>query len=288
MLLNHSSSPLISIYMPTWNREKLAIRAIKSILNQDYKNWELIIIDDYSSEFLTLNHFIEGLGDTRIKYIRNEYNSGACAVRNQAINLAKGKLITGIDDDDEWLPGRLSAFLQKQHKLNNYSFLYADDYICDSPEYKLLETLRLYPKPDYNKHLFNKKNIIGNQVFTLTARLQSVLFDINLMAAQDYDAFYRLTQRYGEPYKIDIATQILYVNHGAARITGSRKKFSGYFGFYKKHSGKFDLSSKKYQLFTLYYIRNKPMSLLTLLKLLSIRNVKRYIMARSSFRQRKF
>jgi hypothetical protein len=57
-----------------------------------------------------------------------------------------------------------------------------------------------------------------------------------------------------------MATQILYVNHGEVRITASRKKFSGYFSFYKKHSSKFDKSSKKYQLFTLYYIRKKPMS----------------------------
>lgn len=106
------------------------------------------------------------------------------------------------------------------------------------------------------------------------------------MAAQDYDAFYRLTQKYGDPYKIEIAIQILYVNHGEIRITGSRNEFSGYFRLYKKHKDKFDASSKKCQLLILYYIRDKPMSLLTLLKLLSIRNLKRYVMARSSFRQK--
>lgn len=282
------SAPLISIYMPTWNREALAIRAVKSVLRQDYENWELIIVDDCSPTFLQLSQFIEQQSDSRIKFIRNIYNSGACAVRNQAINLASGKFITGIDDDDEWLPHRLSSFLKKANKLKENAFFYADDFICDKPEYNALDELRKYPKPEYSKHLFDKKNIVGNQVFTLTSRLQDVLFDTDLMAAQDYDAFYRLAEKYGEPLKINAATQILYVNHGEARITGSKKKFSGYFSFYKKHGKKFDKASRKYHLFTLYYIRNKPMSLSVLLKLASARNVKRYMMIHSNFKKKKF
>lgn len=79
------SRPLISIYMPTWNRQALTIRAIQSVLNQDYVNWELIIIDDFSSSFDQLLTYISELNDPRITYIRNEFNSGACAVRNQVM-----------------------------------------------------------------------------------------------------------------------------------------------------------------------------------------------------------
>ena len=279
---------LVSIYMPTWNREELAKRAVESILKQEYENWELIIVDDFSPNYLKLQGFIEDLADPRIKYIRNDYNSGACAVRNQAIKLANGFFITGIDDDDEWLPNRLTSFLKEQHKLNQHAFLYADDYICDASGYLSLESLRLYPKPDYNQQLFNKKNIVGNQVFTLTSRLQTVLFDTQLAAAQDYDAFYRLAEQYGGPFKLKLATQILYVNHGEVRITASRKKFSGYFSFYKKHSDKFDKTSKKYQLFTLYYIRKKPMSFRVFRSLLCLRNVKRYMMLQTVFKDKKF
>lgn len=282
------ASPLISIYMPTWNREALAIRAINSIVAQDYSNWEMIVIDDCSPAWGQLSHYIKSLKDVRIRFIRNEYNSGACAVRNQAIGLATGHYITGIDDDDEWLPNRLSSFLEHQAKLNEHAYLYADDYICENKDYKDLTELRLYPKPEYNENLFDKKNIVGNQIFTLTSRLQDGLFDTRLSAAQDYDAFYRLARKYGSPVKVHKATQILYVNHGEARITGSRKKFSGYLNFYKKHKGSFDKSSKKYQLFTLYYIRNKPMRLRTLLTLMTLRNIKRYAMLYTSFKNKKF
>lgn len=283
-----AATPLISIYMPTWNRETLAIRAIESIVAQDYSHWELIVIDDCSPSYDKLSHYVETLNDPRVKFIRNEYNSGACAVRNQAIRLAKGALITGIDDDDEWLPNRLSAFIDHQSMLKKHAFLYADDYICESKQYSNLAELRLYPKPEYNEKLFDKKNIVGNQIFTLTSRLQDGLFDTHLLAAQDYDAFYRLAKKYGPPLKVQKATQILYVNHGEARITGSHKKFSGYLNFYRKHKGTFDKSSKKYQLFTLYYIRNKPMGMRTLLRLMTLRNARRYAMLYTSFKNKKF
>jgi len=109
-----------------------------------------------------------------------------------------------------------------------------------------------------------------------------------LSAAQDYDAFYRLAETYGDPFKLDDITQVLYVNHGEARITCSGRKFAGYLDFYRKHKCKLNASSKKYQLFTLYYIRNKNMSLRTLIKLMTLRNLKRYLMMYSSFRNRKF
>ncbi|HHA1744806.1 TPA: glycosyltransferase, partial [Enterobacter roggenkampii] len=140
------SRPLISIYMPTWNRQALTIRAIQSVLNQDYVNWELIIIDDFSSSFDQLLTYISELNDSRITYIRNEFNSGACAVRNQAIRMARGDLITGLDDDDEWLPTRLSSFLTWQHKLQLHSFLYANDYLCDGTGYHHPDELQVYPK----------------------------------------------------------------------------------------------------------------------------------------------
>ena len=113
--------PLISIYMPTWNRQQLAIRAIKSVLRQDYTHWELIIVDDCSTAFEQLQSYVAELNDPRVTYTRNAFNSGACAVRNQAIMQAKGEFITGIDDDDEWTPDRLSVFLEHKHQLDRKS-----------------------------------------------------------------------------------------------------------------------------------------------------------------------
>ncbi len=267
--------PTISIYMPTWNRQQLAIRAIKSVLRQDYPHWEMIVVDDCSSNFEQLEQYVADLDDSRVTYVRNTFNSGACAVRNQAILQARGHYITGIDDDDEWTPDRLSVFLAHKHQLVTHAFLYANDYVCEGEVYAQPASLPLYPKSPYSRTLFYKRNIIGNQVFTLASRFKACLFDVDLKAAQDYDIFLRMVVEYGEPWKVDEATQILHINHGEMQITTSPKKFSGYFHFYRKHKDKFDRASKKYQLFTLYQIRNKRMTLRTLLTLFSLRNGKR-------------
>ncbi len=89
--MSTTANPLISIYMPTWNRQQLAIRAIKSVLRQDYPHWEMIIVDDCSASFDQLQQFVDELGDPRVRYTRNDFNSGACAVRNQAILQARGQ-----------------------------------------------------------------------------------------------------------------------------------------------------------------------------------------------------
>lgn len=267
--------PTISIYMPTWNRQQLAIRAIKSVLRQDYPHWEMIVVDDCSANYEQLAQYVADLNDPRVTYVRNAFNSGACAVRNQAILQARGRYITGIDDDDEWTPDRLSVFLAHKHQLVTHAFLYANDYVCEGEVYAQPASLPLYPKSPYSRTLFYKRNIIGNQVFTLASRFKACLFDVDLKAAQDYDIFLRMVVEYGEPWKVEEATQILHVNHGEMQITTSPKKFSGYFHFYRKHKDKFDRASKKYQLFTLYQIRNKRMTLRTLLTLFSLRNGKR-------------
>ena len=187
-------------------------------------------MDDCSTSWEQLQQYVTALNDPRITYIHNDINSGACAVRNQAIMLAQGEYITGIDDDDEWTPNRLSVFLAHKQQLVTHAFLYANDYVCQGEVYSQPASLPLYPKSPYSRRLFYKRNIIGNQVFTWAWRFKECLFDTELKAAQDYDIF---------------------------------------------HKDKFDRASKKYQLFTLYQIRNKRMTWRTLLTLLSVRNGKR-------------
>ncbi len=169
-------NPLISIYMPTWNRQTTGrFGAIKSVLRQDYSNWEMIIVDDCSTSWEQLQQYVTALNDPRITYIHNDINSGACAVRNQAIMLAQGEYITGIDDDDEWTPNRLSVFLAHKQQLVTHAFLYANDYVCQGEVYSQPASLPLYPKSPYSRRLFYKRNIIGNQVFTWAWRFQRVL-----------------------------------------------------------------------------------------------------------------
>lgn len=99
------TQPLVSVIMPAYNGEKYIDRAIQSVLHQTYKNFELIIVDDKSTDN-TLGE-IEKISDSRIKLIENEKNRGIAYSTNLAIENSNGKYIALLDDDDEAFPERL-------------------------------------------------------------------------------------------------------------------------------------------------------------------------------------
>ncbi|MBR2988532.1 MAG: glycosyltransferase family 2 protein, partial [Clostridia bacterium] len=88
----------VSIIMPTYNSAKFIGESITSVLNQTYTDWELIIVDDCSTD--NTEEIVTSFGDERISYIKNEVNSGAAVSRNRAIDLAQGKWIAFLDSDD--------------------------------------------------------------------------------------------------------------------------------------------------------------------------------------------
>ena len=97
-------SDLISIITPTYNSEKFITETINSVQGQTYNNWELIIIDDCSTDntIATVEKIQEN--ESRITLIRNKENSGPAVTRNKGINVAKGDYITFLDGDDIWFP----------------------------------------------------------------------------------------------------------------------------------------------------------------------------------------
>ena len=117
-------SELVSIIMPSFNTAKYIEESINSVLAQTYTNWELIIVDDCSTD--NTDEIVQPfLSDDRIKYFKNEKNSGAAVSRNRALREAKGKWIAFLDSDDLWLPEKLErqiAFMKK----HDYKFSYTD------------------------------------------------------------------------------------------------------------------------------------------------------------------
>lgn len=115
---------LVSIIMPSFNTGKYIAETIQSVLNQTYKNWELIIVDDCSTDDtdVVVCQFIK---DERIRCFKNDHNSGAAVSRNRALREAKGKWIAFLDSDDLWLPNKLEkqvSFMKKK----GYYFTYTN------------------------------------------------------------------------------------------------------------------------------------------------------------------
>ncbi|NLB90877.1 MAG: glycosyltransferase [Clostridiales bacterium] len=102
------NNPEISVVLPTYNRGYILAQAIESICAQTYTNWELIVVDDGSSD--DTSQVVEGIRDSRIRYIKTE-NQGANKARNQGVQLAKGNFIAFQDSDDLWLEHKLETQL---------------------------------------------------------------------------------------------------------------------------------------------------------------------------------
>lgn len=134
------TQPLISVIMPAHNAEKYIEEAVSSVLSQTYKNWELLILDDCSSDCTAeIAEYLASL-DTRIRLLRNPQNMGVAKTRNRGFDIAKGEWIALLDSDDVWhsdklekqmaVAGRAGAdIIYCSYALVNESGAYLSDYI---------------------------------------------------------------------------------------------------------------------------------------------------------------
>lgn len=115
---------LVSIIMPSYNTADYIVESIQSVLEQSYTDWELIVVDDCSTD--NTDEVIKPyLTDGRIKYFKNEKNSGAAVSRNHALREAKGKWIAFLDSDDLWMPDKLEKQIRYM-EMNGYHFSYTN------------------------------------------------------------------------------------------------------------------------------------------------------------------
>ena len=125
---------LVSIIMPIYNSDRFLDLSIASVINQTYKNWELILIDDCSIDQSVVKAKLYCKNDSRIKLVRLDKNSGAAIARNKGIRLAKGKYIAFLDSDDIWFPNKLEkqiAYMQNSNILFCYTAYKKIDEHCN-------------------------------------------------------------------------------------------------------------------------------------------------------------
>lgn len=152
-------NPLVSVIIPAYNSEKFIAETIQSVQNQTYKNWEIIIVDDCSSDATTriVNEFINN--DNRIQLFIQKENSGSGIARNVALAQTKGKYIAFLDADDLWKPMKLEKqvdFLVTSNQPFTFSF-----YECmDESGNSIHKTVRAPQFLSYRQLFFC--NYIGN------------------------------------------------------------------------------------------------------------------------------
>jgi len=145
---------LISIITPTYNCEEYISETIESVLNQTYEQWEMIIVDDCSTDNTKKIIDKYSRDDKRIRYYPLNINSGAAIARTKAMELAEGEYMAFLDSDDLWIPCKLEKQLEFM-KQNDYSFTCTAYEQIDQSGKLLNKIVKSIPKTNYNRLLLD-------------------------------------------------------------------------------------------------------------------------------------
>ena len=152
---------LVSIVMPVHNAERYLEEAIRSVMTQTYSHWELIVVDDASTDRSVEIATALSLEDTRIKVHKNPTPTGYPATpRNMAVELAKGRYIAFLDSDDMWLPGKLEHQLPFFSESEKIGVVFSNYEKIDEDSERDNRVIKARKITDYKKLLLG--NVIGN------------------------------------------------------------------------------------------------------------------------------
>ena len=144
----------VSVITPSWNSEKYIKKTIESVQNQTYSNWEMIIVDDCSSDKTV--EIVEEISkkDPRVRVLKQDINSGAAKARNRSLGEASGRYVAYLDADDIWKPTKLEKQVQFM-KERNCGFSCVSYEVIDDKGNALNKEVHMLPSVDYVGFLTN-------------------------------------------------------------------------------------------------------------------------------------
>jgi len=198
--MNSNLKPYVSIIMPTFNHAKFINKAITSVINQTFKNWELIIIDNNSID--ETKKIIGDYTDSRIKYFKISNNGILAKSRNLGVKIAEGEWVAFLDSDDWWTKNKLSICIKQINK--NVDFIYHKLEVINKSKKLFKKNFfkgRHLKRPILNDLLVStitKGNPIGQSSAMMRRKL---ILDIgginekkNLVGAEDYNTWLRIAK----------------------------------------------------------------------------------------------
>lgn len=191
--------PLVSVITPTYNAELFIEETIASVRAQTYTNWEMVIVDDASTDTTTSILKKYAAEDDRIKYHVLKTNAGAAIARNTAIEKATGSYIAFLDADDLWMPEKLSKqviFMQEK----NVEVCFSSYELMNEAGESLGKMVKALPKVDFSKML--KSNYVGNLTGIYNAETLGKVYMPNIRKRQDWALWLTLIKKVGYAYSI--------------------------------------------------------------------------------------
>lgn len=239
---------MVSVIIPTYNRARTIKDSINSVLAQTYDDFELIIVDDCSTD--DTKEIVESIPDERISYYCLEKNSGACVARNFGMEKAKGDYIAFQDSDDLFLPNKLSAQLEVMIKNN------ADVSFCKLRRHFTDDDKIVSYFPDLNGSRFMTHEELCNGTYVSTQEIiakkcvcDAVLFDPLVKKTQDYDWMIRASRGFSVYYYDCVLVDQFFQNDSISMSGwGTIKKTREY--FLEKYKSEF-VDNKNFEAFQL-------------------------------------
>lgn len=210
---------MISVVIPTYNRQRTILRAVNSVLNQTYQDLEVIVVDDCSAD--DTRAVVEAIADPRVRYVCLEKNSGACTARNRGITLSRGEYIAFQDSDDEWYPNKLVKQLAALEENE------ADIVFCGFEKLYRDDMRWIHPQ-GLSAHFCSQEELLmtslaSTQTFLGKAEvIRDVMFDAFLPRMQDYDFIIRAAEKY-RVYYLDQVLVTVYEQ--ADSITAGKRSY---------------------------------------------------------------
>ncbi len=238
--------PKVSIITPTYNRAYILKNAIDSIVAQTFDDWELIVMDDGSTD--NTKELVESIGDERIVYKRQD-NAGPAAARNRAVGLARGEWVVYLDSDNELLPAYLETMLEHfaRHPgalygipQGNYTFeLYKDGKLID-----LVDKSGQFPETLSIRDIFRRKLHFDLNGFMHARKIfgNGIEFDAGLHGMEDWDLVMQVGERY--PDGFHYVPKVLYSYH---QRYGTDSLVANVNVSYKDHAQKFEEIYRKHK-----------------------------------------
>lgn len=246
------SNQKVSIITPLFNSEKYIAEAIDSVLNQTYKDLEMIIIDDHSQDNSV--NIVKKYADPRIRLICLKENSGAGIARNKGIETATGRYIAFLDADDLWALDKLEKqidFMTSKNIAFSFSSFYLmnDQGICNGKYIKAL------PKVDFKKML--KNNYIGCLTSIYDTQILGKHFMSQHKKRQDWGLWLKLLSQ--TQWAVSIEEPLAYYRFGNNSLSNNKwKLIKENYMFYRKQAGYSNLKSTfRMVLFIFYYFQYK-------------------------------
>jgi glycosyltransferase involved in cell wall biosynthesis len=235
--------PTVSIIIPTYNRAQLIGRSIHSVLNQTYQDFEIIVVDDGSTDNTAevIKKFQEK--EKRIRYIKQARNKGAAAARNTGIKNAKGEFIAFQDSDDEWLPGKLEKQMNVfENASPEVGIVYTGFWRIENDKKTYIPFSWVKQKEgNIHKELL-KGNFVTTQSIVVRKKCfeKAGMFDENLPRLQDWELVIRLSKYYDfkcidKPLMISYYTSNSISSNQDALIIAQKLILKKYFGDIKKN-----------------------------------------------------